>query len=232
VRSGGQQIRRWTAAALFTAGAAALIASRSFNFDVASATAGARSFAALHTALAAAGFFLAYAVITALAIPVVAAMTIAAGALFGPWLGAPLAVVSSAAGATIAMLIVRYALRDRILARFPELSKRFGGPGSGAALLFAARVTPVLPFALVNAAAGVSGMPARTFALVSAAGAAPLAFLYVSAGAVLGAVGGPSDIVSPRLLALLTLAGATPLAARYFAARLARRAALRFARHV
>jgi uncharacterized membrane protein YdjX (TVP38/TMEM64 family) len=180
--------------------------------------------AALHTTLAAAAFFLAYVVIAALAIPVVAAMTVAAGALFGPWLGAPLAVVSSAAGATIAMLVVRYALRDRILARFPELSERFGGSGSGAALLFAVRVTPVLPFALVNAAAGVSGMPALTFALVSAAGATPLAFVYVSAGAVLGAVRSPANILSPRLLALLTLAGAAPLAARYFVARWARRA--------
>ena len=208
---------------LLFASLAALLAWRDGGLDAGAMTAGARSFAALHPALAATVFSLAYVFVAALAIPVVAAMTVAAGALFGPWLGAPLAVVSSAAGATIAMLVVRYALRDRFAARFPKLSGRLEGPRDGAAVLFAARMTPLLPFALVNAAAGVSGMPARTFALVSAAGAAPLACLYVSAGAALAGAGKPADVLSPRLGVLLALAGSAPLAARCLGARFDRR---------
>lgn len=213
------------AAGFIVAAGLVLVAARHFPLDLVAATAQTRAFAAERPALAAAGFALAYVTLAALAIPIVAAMSVAAGALFGLPLGLPLAVASNAAGATIAMLAVRYALRDRVVARFPGLAERWtrAAEGRDAALLFAARMTPVAPFALVNAAAAFSRINARTFALVSAAGAAPLAFAYVSAGAALGAIARPADVLSLRLFAALALAGFIPLAARALTARLARR---------
>ena len=156
------------AALLIFASLAGFLASRLCRLDLGGMAIGARTFAALHPAFAAAAFSVVYVVVAALAVPIVALMTIAAGALFGPWLGVPLAVASSAVGATITMLVARYALRDWVEARFPQLKRRFDGRrGDAAALLFAARVTPALPFALVNVAAALSRMPALTFALVS-----------------------------------------------------------------
>ena len=212
-------------AALVALGVAAFAALPHGGVTFASAAADARAFAAHHPTHAAAGFSLAYVILAALAVPVVGAMTIAGGALFGPWLGVPLAVASGVAGATIAMLVVRHSLRQGVEARFPHLKAWLdgGADGHGAALLFAARVTPVMPFALVNVAAGISRMPARTFALVSAAGALPLAAIYASAGATLGAAGSPADLLTPRFAVLLALAGATPLAGRVCAGRIAHR---------
>ena len=176
------------AALLMVASLAGFLAWRLGRLDLSGLTAAARTLAALHPALAAAAFSLAYVAVAALAVPIVAAMTVAAGALFGPWLGVPLAAASGAVGATIMMLIARYALRDWVEARFPRLKGRFDrSGGDAAALLFAARVTPALPFALVNIAAALSRMPPLTFALVSAAGALPLAAIYVWAGATIGA---------------------------------------------
>ncbi len=211
----GRAVRLGLAAALLAGGGAALAIWPAFGVDVPAAAAAARAFAALHPVLAAGGYSMAVVVVAALAIPVVAPMTVAAGALFGPWLGVPIAVASSVAGATLAMLLARYCLRDWVERRFPDLARRFHADGAGGtAFLLAARLTPVVPFALVNAAAGASRMPARTFAAVSAAGALPLAAVYVCAGATIGAARNPADLVSPRLFALLTLAAAATLLAR------------------
>ena len=127
-----------------------------------------------HPVTAAAAFAVAYVGVAALGVPAVAAMTVAAGALFGSWVGAPLAIASKAAGATIAMLVARHVLRDRIAARLPGLALRFeAAAGADGAALCSPRVSRhSLPFALVNLAAGLSPMPARTFAAVTAAGVA------------------------------------------------------------
>ena len=211
---------RFAVPALLFAAALTGIAFSRVGFDAASALAAARAFAAARPALAAAGFSLVYVAAAALGVPVVAAMSVAAGALFGLWLGLPLAIASSATGATLAMLMVRYGLRDRIAAGFPQLSAKLDvADGAGAAILFAARMTPFVPFALVNDAVGMSRMPARTFALVSAAGAAPLAAAYVAAGATLGAAARPADALSPGLLAALALAGLITVVARAGAIR-------------
>ncbi len=141
-------------AALLLAGVAAWLAWRLGGLDIRATTADARAYAALRPIGAAAAYVLVHVLVAAFAVPAVWAMSVAGGALFGPWLGLPLAIASSAAGATIAMLTVRSALRDRVAARFPHLAERFDGAANGrsAALLFAARVTPVLPFALISAA--------------------------------------------------------------------------------
>ncbi len=140
-------------------------------------------------------------------------MGLAAGALFGPWLGVPLALASAVAGATVAMLIARHLLRDEVERRWPGLARRFetaAGP-DGAAALFAARLMPMLPFPLVNLAAGLSAMPTRTFAAVTALGMLPLLSISVCAGAELGTISSPA---SPRCVAALAILGAAPLAAR------------------
>ncbi len=209
------------AAAFVAALAAVFVAAFALSgrFDpaaVAATTSQARMLVVAHPFLSALGFAIVYTSIAALAVPIVWVMNVLSGALFGPWIGLPIAIASSVAGATITMLAARYALRGWVEARFPSIAGRLGeGAGNGGArFLFAARLAPMVPFPLVNMAAGLTPMPAGTFALVSLAGMLPLSFAYVSAGAGLAAVSSPADVLSPGLVAGLLALAAAPFAAR------------------
>ncbi len=200
---------------------AGFVLSRRVDPDaIAAAMHGAKVLVAVHPVLSALGFALVYAVVTALAVPVVSLLSLSAGVLFGPWFGLPIAIASNVVGATMVMLAARYAIRGWVKARFPEAWARFdqGVARGGARFLFAARLTLVIPFALVNLAAGLTEMPTRTFMLVSAAGALPLTIAYVSAGASLGAIRNPAEALSPRLLLTLMALAAAPFAAPAWAA--------------
>jgi uncharacterized membrane protein YdjX (TVP38/TMEM64 family) len=183
----------------------------------------ARALVAEHPLLAALGFSLVYTTVTALAVPAVWALSVAAGALFGPWIGLPIAVASGVTGGTITMLAARYALRDWVEARFPEVVSRFdhGAATGGARFLFAARLTPVIPFPLVNLAVGLTRMPVRTFAFVSFVGYPPLTIAYVSAGASLGDIRSPAESLSPGFVGALLALAAVPFAARILVGRMA-----------
>ncbi|HXT06677.1 MAG TPA: VTT domain-containing protein [Roseiarcus sp.] len=165
---------------------------------------------------AAALYFLAFLIFSALSLPGAWALSVAGGALFGAWLGPPLVSVSSTAGATLAMLGARYLFRDAVAARFPDFVARVdrGVAGSGARWLFAARLTPIIPFSVVNLAVGLTQMRVTTFALVTMVGASPFAFLYAEAGAKLATIERPSDILSLKLVLLLLALAALPFVAK------------------
>ena len=202
---------------------AAAFAFRSFANPaaVAAAMAGARALVAGHPLFSVLGFAVLYTIVAALAVPVIWAMNVAAGALFGPWIGLTIAVAASVTGATITMLAARYALRGWVETHFPATVARFdeGAANGGARFLFAARLAPMVPFPLVNLAAGLTSMPAKTFALVSLAGVLPLSFAYVAAGAQLAAVGGPIAALSPAFVVLLVALAAASFTARILCKR-------------
>ncbi len=171
---------------------------------------------AVHPLAAAALYFVAYVAFAALSLPGAWAISVAGGALFGAWFGPPLVSLSSTAGATLAMLGARYLFRDAVAARFPDFVARVdrGVAEDGARWLFAARLTPIIPFSIVNLAVGLTRMRAATFALVTMVGAFPFAFVYAEAGAQLSTVERPSDILSLKLVLLLLALAALPFAAK------------------
>ena len=188
------------------------------NFDPQAALtwlAAQRAWISAYEVEAALGYFAAYVAFAALSLPGAWIMSVAGGALFGPWAGPPLVSLSSTSGATLAMLASRYLFREAVAARFPEIVARIdrGVSAQGARWLFAARLTPVIPFFAINLAAGLTTLRATTFAAVTLVGAAPFAALYALAGARLATVTKPSDVVSPGLLAVFALVGFAPLAA-------------------
>ena len=209
------------AAALLIAAIAGVAAWRVGGAGVLAGMADAQAYAALHPVYGAIAFAFAFVLLAALAVPAAAVMSMAGGALFGPWIGLPLVVACSVVGATASMLLVRHALRDGIASRFPDLQRRFDDAAAwgGAAALLSARLTPFLPYPLVNAAAGMSRMPASTFAFVSAVGLLPISAVNVAAGAEFGAIRSPADVLSPRLVVLLVLLAAAPLLARLWVLR-------------
>ncbi len=158
-----------------------------------------------------------YVAATALSLPVATWLTLLAGALFGRAVGVPLVSVSSTVGATLAMLAARTVLRDWVRRRFgPRVDALDRGLArGGVAYLVSLRLVLVAPFWLVNLAAGVTAMRVRTYAFGTWFGMLPATVLFVHAGAELGAVESPRDILTPRVIGAFALLALLPLAARW-----------------
>lgn len=165
---------------------------------------------------AALGFVGLYVAATALSIPGATVLTLAGGALFGLATGTLLVAVAATIGATLAMLVARYLLRDFVKARFGERIRALdaGIERDGALYLFTLRLVPVVPFFLINLAAGLTALPVRTYVWVSGLGMLPGTVVYVNAGTQLGRVESLSGLLSPGLIASFVLLGVFPLLAR------------------
>lgn len=158
-------------------------------------------------------FFAVYVLVTAASLPFATLLTLLAGALFGFWSGVLLVSFASSLGATLAMLIARYALSNMVRRRFGSRMDVInqGIERDGAFYLFALRLTPVVPFFIVNLLMGLTQIRAFTFYWVSQLGMLTLTAVYVNAGTQLAALTSLSGIASPVLLGSLALAGIAPL---------------------
>jgi pyruvate/2-oxoglutarate dehydrogenase complex dihydrolipoamide dehydrogenase (E3) component/uncharacterized membrane protein YdjX (TVP38/TMEM64 family) len=178
-----------------------------------------------HYALAVAGFFVAYVVVTALSIPGAAVMTLAIGAVFGLLAGTILVSFASTIGASLAFLTARFLLRDGLRARYGERLKAFdeGVARDGGFYLFTLRLVPLFPFFLVNLLTGLTALRLGTFYWVSQLGMLPGTIAYVYAGTQLARIEGPRDILSPGLIGAFVVIGLLPLAMRWITRALAAR---------
>ncbi|MBL4609799.1 MAG: TVP38/TMEM64 family protein, partial [Pseudomonas sp.] len=102
-------------------------------------------------------FFGIYVLVTALSLPGAALMTLLGGALFGIGWGLLIVSFASTLGATLAMLISRFLLRDWVQKRFGSKLKSIdqGMEREGAFYLFALRLVPAFPFFVINLAMGL-----------------------------------------------------------------------------
>ena len=163
-------------------------------------------------------FFAAYVAVTGLLLPGAAVMTLAAGALFGVVTGTVLVSFASTLGATLAFLASRHVLRDAVRARFPSHVATIDGgvAREGSFYLFTLRLVPVVPFAVINPAMGLTAMRTSTYAWVSQLGMLPGTIAYVNAGTQLGQVDSLRDVLSPGLLGSFVLLGVLPLVLKKF----------------
>ena len=166
--------------------------------------------------LAAAFYFASYVIITAVSLPGAALMTLAGGALFGLGWGLLLVSFASTLGATLAMLISRYLLRDWVKARFGQRLDRIdrGIAREGSFYLFALRLVPAFPFFLINLAMGLTRIKTGTYWWVTQVGMLPGTLVYVNAGRELSQLDSLGGILSPGLLGAFVLLGLFPLIAR------------------
>ncbi|HJW44995.1 MAG TPA: FAD-dependent oxidoreductase [Lysobacter sp.] len=166
---------------------------------------------------AAAIFFGIYVAVTALSLPGAAVMTLAAGAIFGLVRGTLIVSFASSIGATLAMLVARYLLREPLSRRYGERLQRIdtGIARDGAFYLFTLRLVPVFPFFVINLLAGLTALRAGTFYWVSQLGMLPGTIAYVFAGTQLARIASPSDVLSPGLLGAFALLGILPLLMRW-----------------
>jgi len=161
-------------------------------------------------------FLIVYVSVTAFSLPIATWLSLAAGALFGRWLGTALVSAAATLGATLAFLSSRYILRDFVQQRWGQrlaIINR-GVAQDGAFYLFTLRLVPAVPFFLINLGMGMTPMRTTTFAVVSWIGMLPATFLYVSAASELAQIEAPRDILSPTVIGSLALLGIVPLLLR------------------
>jgi uncharacterized membrane protein YdjX (TVP38/TMEM64 family) len=133
--------------------------------------------------LAIPAFIVVYAGLTALSVPAAAVMTLAAGFLFGTWLGLFNAVVGATLGATAVFLAARAGLAgltERAGPRFRRLEE--GLRADALNYLLVLRLVPIFPFWLVNLVAGIVGMRLTPYVLATFFGIIPASFVYASLG--------------------------------------------------
>lgn len=155
------------------------------------------------------GFMLLYIVQTALSLPGASILSLAAGAIFGSIMGTVYTNIAATTGATIAFLVTRYLLRDVVLNKFgsklevmnKELEER------GFSYLLFLRLVPLVPFFLINLAAGLTRLTLRSFIFGTMIGIIPGGLVYVNAGASLATIDSLAGIVSPRVLGSFALLG-------------------------
>ncbi len=117
-------------------------------------------------------------------------LTLGAGAAFGLWKGFLLVSVGSTLGAWASFLAGRYLLRDwvrRRLENVPAFAAVAGAVGhEGWKVVLLTRLSPVLPFNLLNYGYGLTTLGAGEYTLASWIGMMPGTFLYVYLGAAAG----------------------------------------------
>jgi pyruvate/2-oxoglutarate dehydrogenase complex dihydrolipoamide dehydrogenase (E3) component/uncharacterized membrane protein YdjX (TVP38/TMEM64 family) len=168
-----------------------------------------------------AGFFAIYVAATAASIPGAVVLTLAAGALFGFWIGLLVVSFASSLGALLAFLAARYLLRDAVQARFGKALAPIndGVARDGIFYLLTLRLVPLFPFWLINLAMGLTPIRAGAFYAASQVGMLAGTALYVNAGTQLATIGSAGDVLSPALLGSLVLLGVFPLVAKVIVAR-------------
>ncbi|MEP6971150.1 MAG: FAD-dependent oxidoreductase [Betaproteobacteria bacterium] len=161
-------------------------------------------------------YFVIYIAITALSLPGAAIMTLAGGAVFGLVWGTILVSFASTVGATLAMLVARYILRDSIEARFgrrlAEVNK--GITREGSFYLFTLRLIPAIPFFALNLLMGLTRMKTLTFFWVSQLGMLAGTVAYVFAGTEIAKIDSLGAILSPGLVGAFVVLGLFPLLAK------------------
>lgn len=162
------------------------------------------------------GFFAAFTLLSALALPGCGVLALMAGASFG-WLGGTMVVaLASTLGATLSFLAARHLWRDRVRQRFGERlhAVEQGLAKDGAFYVFMLRMLPVIPFPVFNPLMGLSSMPVARYAAASLLGMTAGSAALVYAGVALAGAGSAAGAPPMSLWAALAALGLLPLLLR------------------
>lgn len=155
-----------------------------------------------------AAYVLLYAVLTVALVPG-AALTVAAGALYGPVGGSLVSIAGATLGAVVAFALARRAsgsaVDDLEGERVARIQKRLRDDGLWA--MIALRLIPVVPFNVLNYVAGASALRTRDYVVGTVIGIVPGAVAYATLGGSLGDPGSPAFIGAAVLAVALMFAG-------------------------
>jgi uncharacterized membrane protein YdjX (TVP38/TMEM64 family) len=173
--------RRLAAAVLLLA----VMVAVAVGLPLASWAAGAAAWAQGHRETAGALFVAVYVLAAVLIVPA-SILTLAAGYLFGLPLGVALTSVGSVLGAMAAFVVGRFVARDWVAQRVAAWP-RFGALDAalhhdGFAIVLLARLSPLIPYSLLNYGLSITAARFRDYALATWIGMLPATALYVYAG--------------------------------------------------
>lgn len=163
-------------------------------------------------------------------------LTLAAGALFGLVAGVAYVLVGATLGSAAAFLVARYVVRGAVQKRVAN-NEKFQAidnaiASDGRKIVFLLRLSPLIPFALLNYVLGLTKVSFRDYLLASV-GMLPGTILYVYYGKVAGDVaavaGGFAGTRGAAYYALLTAGLLATIAATVLITRAAQRALKRSA---
>ncbi len=243
-------LRRWLPLVVLVAVAAMIAATGAHHWlsleTIALHKGRLETFVDAHFALALPLFMVIYTAVVALSIPGALLMTIVAGLLFSFWVAIATVTMSATLGATILFLIASSSLGEALRAKGGASVARMteGLKEDAASYMLFLRLVPVFPFALVNLAPAIVGVPLSTFIWTTFLGILPGTTAFILAAASLDgllderravfeacrAAAQPdcrlsidtSALVSPKLLlafAALGVIALVPIAAKRFFGR-------------
>ena len=170
--------------------------------------------------------FLFYVLVTAVSIPGATLLSLLMAMLLGFWPALVLVSFASTLGATLAMLLARTLWRESVELKLSGRYRQFfkGMQEDGPYYLFALRLSPYVPYFVVNLLMGLTSMRTWTFWWISQLGMLPMTCLYLWAGSELPgfrqlADEGPGQLVSPMLGLALLLVALVPLVIRLLVKR-------------
>ena len=122
----------------------------------------------------------------------------AAGFLFGQWLGTGLVIVGATIGAVLLFLLVNTTLGATLKSKagpwFHKISAGF--QDNAISYMLFLRLIPIFPFFAVNVAGAMMGIRLSVFSVTTALGILPGSFVFVSAGVGLDAVLETGEIIN------------------------------------
>jgi uncharacterized membrane protein YdjX (TVP38/TMEM64 family) len=117
-------------------------------------------------------------------------LTIASGAVYGFWGGTVLVLIGNGLGSVFSLLITRYLLRDWIKSKIARnknmLAIEDAVASDGWRIVCLTRLSPIMPFSLINYALGLTRISAAKFLFATEIGAIPSTCVYVYFGTLIG----------------------------------------------
>jgi uncharacterized membrane protein YdjX (TVP38/TMEM64 family) len=193
-RNERSRLKRWLPLILLVLAATAILASglhKHLSFEsIANNKASLQAFVGQNRLVALLIFMAAYIAVTALSIPGALIMTLLGGILFPFWLGSFAVVIAATIGATLLFIIAKSSLGEALRDRAGEAIARMadGLRKDAVSYLLFLRLVPVFPFAAVNLAAAIIGVPLKTYIWTTAVGILPGSLAFVFAATSLGSV--------------------------------------------
>jgi uncharacterized membrane protein YdjX (TVP38/TMEM64 family) len=117
-------------------------------------------------------------------------LTLGAGAIYGFWEGTLLVLAGNGVGALLSLLITRYLLRDwakKLIGRHPKMKAvEEAVAHDGWRIVLLTRLSPVMPYSLINYSLGLTRLSVMKFFLATELGAIPSTCIYVYLGTLIG----------------------------------------------
>ncbi len=178
----------------------------------------------LNTGIGILSFVFIYILIVLLILPA-SWLSLLSGFLYGSYLGSIIVFISASIGASVAFFLSKTFFAKKLknlFSRYPKLSvlEKVVEKG-GLKLIFLARLSPILPFSILNYFYGLNNIKFRDFSL-GLLGIIPGTFLYCSIGSLAKSLQDLKNVQSPNNLYMTIIGVVSTFLVVYFLAKYSR----------